>query len=41
MINYTEFLASSLETARLFTRENLRAVFNLIDRDANGLVDKK
>ena len=30
-----------METAKLFTKENLTEVFNLIDRDSNGTVDKK
>lgn len=40
-INYTEFLASSMQTAKIFTKENLSAVFKLIDSDGNGFVDKK
>jgi len=30
-----------METAKIFTKENLSAVFKLIDIDGNGFVDKK
>lgn len=39
-INYTEFIASSLEATRIFTRENIERVFKTIDKDKNGVVDR-
>lgn len=38
-INYTEFVASSLEAEFIFTKENLYRVFKTIDKDGNGEVD--
>ncbi len=35
-INYTEFLASSLEKDELFKIENLKKMFKLLDKDGNG-----
>lgn len=40
LINYTEFVASSIETAKMFTRDNLVRVFKIIDKDGNGVVDQ-
>lgn len=40
MINYTEFIASSIEAAKMFTKENLERFFKSIDKDGNGIVDK-
>jgi Ca2+-binding EF-hand superfamily protein len=39
-INYTEFIASTLEDHLLSSKENLRNVFNMLDKDGNGYVDK-
>lgn len=39
-INYTEFIASTLEDHVLSSKENLRNVFNMLDKDGNGFVDK-
>lgn len=39
-INYTEFLASSLEKDELFKVDNLKKMFKLLDRDGNGSIDK-
>jgi len=39
-INYTEFLASSLPKEELFTESNLRKMFQLLDKDGNGNIDK-
>ena len=39
-INYTEFLASIIGDA-LFSEENLRRVFRVLDRDGNGMVERQ
>lgn len=39
-INYTEFLASSLEKEELFKPENLSKMFKLLDKDGNGTIEK-
>ena len=39
-INYTEFLASSLEKDELFKVENLKKMFKLLDKDGNGLIER-
>ncbi len=39
-INYTEFLASCLDQAKLFTEEHIKSVFRMIDRDNNGFVER-
>ena len=39
-INYTEFLASSLEKDELFKMENLKKMFKLLDKDGNGLIEQ-
>lgn len=40
-INYTEFLASSLEKDELFKIDNLKKMFKLLDKDGNGSIDRK
>jgi len=37
-INYTEFLASYMDQAKLFTEEHIKSVFKMIDKDGNGVV---
>jgi len=37
-INYTEFLASSLDKDELFKTQNLKKMFKLLDRDGNGVI---
>lgn len=39
-INYTEFLASSLEKDELFKVDNLKKMFKLLDKDGNGSIDR-
>lgn len=39
-INYTEFLASSLQKEELFKVDNLKKMFKLLDKDGNGTIDK-
>jgi Ca2+-binding EF-hand superfamily protein len=37
-INYSEFVASSLENSYIFKQENLINVFKMLDSDNNGTV---
>lgn len=37
-INYTEFLASCLDQAKLFSEDHIKSVFKMIDKDGNGFV---
>lgn len=39
-INYTEFLASCMDQAKLFTEENIKSMFRMIDVDNNGYVER-
>jgi len=39
-INYTEFLASCMDQAKLFSEEHIKSVFNMIDKDGNGFVER-
>lgn len=39
-INYTEFLASCMDTGKLFTENHIRAMFKMIDVDNNGYVER-
>jgi calcium-dependent protein kinase len=39
-INYTEFLASCLDQAKLFSEEHIKSVFKMIDKDGNGFVER-
>ena len=40
-INYNEFLASCLDTSKLFTEERMKQLFKIIDKDGNGFVERK
>ena len=37
-INYNEFLASYMDTSKLFTEERIKNLFKKIDKDGNGFV---
>lgn len=37
-INYTQFLASVIDTDKIFSEENLRKMFAKLDIDGNGTV---
>ena len=39
-INYTEFIASYTDEKQLFKKENILTLFQSIDKDGNGTVDK-
>lgn len=39
-INYTQFLASTISEQSLSAKENLEKVFNMMDKDGNGYVDR-
>lgn len=39
-INYTQFLASTITEQALSAKENLEKVFNMMDKDGNGYVDR-
>ena len=39
-INYTEFLASSLDKDELFKTDNLKKMFKLLDKDGNGKIER-
>jgi calcium-dependent protein kinase len=40
-INYTEFLASNVEKDVIFSEEHLRNFFQMLDKDGNGVVERK
>ena len=35
-INYTEFLAATMDTKKLITEEKLRSVFSIFDTESKG-----
>lgn len=39
-INYTEFVASYMDEKEMFKKENIMNVFQMIDKDGNGSVDR-
>ena len=39
-INYNEFLASCMDSSKLFTEEHIRQLFKKIDTDNNGYVER-
>lgn len=39
-INYTEFIAGYMDEKLMFKKENIMNVFQMIDKDGNGTVDK-
>lgn len=41
MMNYTEFIASFVKEQSIQSKENLRQVFEMIDKDGNGTVESE
>lgn len=41
MLNYSDFIASFVNEKKLKSKDNLKAVFKMIDNDGNGVVDKE
>ena len=41
LLNYNEFIASTISEKVIESKENIRSVFNMIDKDGNGYVDKE
>ena len=41
MINYSEFLAATIDTKNFLTESRLRAVFNQFDTDSSGKITKE
>lgn len=41
MLNYSDFMASFVNEKKLKSKDNLKAVFKMIDNDGNGVVDKE
>jgi Ca2+-binding EF-hand superfamily protein len=39
-INYNEFLASCIDSSKLFTEEHIKRMFKMIDKDGNGYVER-
>jgi len=39
-INYTEFVAASLEEGVIFEEDNILKAFKMLDYDGNGVVSK-
>lgn len=39
-INYTEFIASYADDKEMFKKDNVLSLFQAIDKDGNGTVDK-
>lgn len=37
-IDYTEFLAATMNRQKLLTKENLQEAFNTFDKDGNGMI---
>ena len=40
-INYTQFIASALGDQVLSSKDNLRKVFSMLDKDGNGFIDRE
>jgi len=40
-INYTEFLAATLDVKTFFNESKLRSVFSMFDTDSNGMITEE
>ena len=41
LVNYSEFLAASINKAKLLSTQNLQIAFQMLDSDKNGVISLK